>query len=320
MKINELTTQFIKYATHLEQKAESTLEHYKTATSRFQQFLSEKYWRIVDVAEISIVDLIDYGAYLDALEVFKGLSTTKKTKLSHNTKVALITTIKTFFKRCKLCKFECLDYEMIPVAKQERNEICYLSSSEILDFFALAKAEKNEAISLRNQLFFRLAYYTWLRKGEILNLTFDELLQPGQFQVVQKLKRKRTVFFDEKSKIRELALQLKMLYTLKPQQHKHYHENKDYVFICLNDPQRGKKWERGGANTVMTKYKNKLWITRKVTIHSFRHTHATTLLEKWVDLRQVQVMIGHATIASTQVYTHISEKKLRESVDLLHIE
>lgn len=57
-----------------------------------------------------------------------------------------------------------------------------------------------------------------------------------------------------------------------------------------------------------------------MTIHSFRHTHATTLLERGVDLRQVQIMLGHATISSTQVYTHISESKLREATKLLYLE
>ena len=320
MKINELMEQFINYAVHLERKSKSTTDQYKTATRRFQSFLEGKYRKIPEVSDITIADLIDFWIYLDELVVHKGISKKKTTKLSHNTKIALITTIKTFFKRCKLCKISCLDYEMIPVARQERNEICYLSHDEINNFFSLAKKEKQETIRLRNELFFRIAYFTGLRKGEILNLTFDDILHQGQFQVVQKFKRKRTVFFDENSKIREIALQLKCLYNLKPKNQIYYHEDKDYVFLCLNDPQRGKKRERGGANTVMDKYKKKLGIKRKVTIHSFRHTHATTLLERGVDLRQVQIMLGHATISSTQVYTHISESKLREATKLLYLE
>lgn len=107
---------------------------------------------------------MEYSAYLDNLEVLRGYSKKKSGKLNHNTKIALITTIRTFFKRCKTCKLQCLEYDIIPLAKQERNEVCYLTREEILAFFEVCKQEKKETIALRNELFFRLAYFTGLRK------------------------------------------------------------------------------------------------------------------------------------------------------------
>lgn len=84
------------------------------------------------------------------------------------------------------------------------------------------------------------------------------MLQGKQFQIIQKFDRKRTVFFEKESKIRELALQLKTLYTLKPKHQIHYHEEKDYIFICLNDYKRGKKRGKSGANVVIENYRKKL--------------------------------------------------------------
>ena len=143
MKVKSAINQFLKYASHLERKASSTLEHYKTATARFVGYLSEIYWEDLELSEITLDDLISYAERLDELEVPSGFSK-KKRKLNHNTKVALITTIKTFFKWCKQCKYDCLEYDLIPIAKQERNELCYLTHSEILAFFDIAKKEKKE--------------------------------------------------------------------------------------------------------------------------------------------------------------------------------
>ena len=320
MKINEAMQKFLTFAEHLERKAESTLVQYRTSMSRFCWFLEQKYGEIPELNEVKLDDILEYGIYLDQLVVLKGCSKKKTTKLGHNTKTALITTIKTFFKWCKTCNLPCIDHDIIPLAKQERNEVCYLSREEILAFFECCKQEKKEVIELRNELFFRLAYYTWLRKGEILNLTFDEILSGRQFQIIQKFKRKRTVFIDPSSKIREIALQLKALYLLKPAHQVHYHNDKDYVFICLNDPKRGKKMKRGAAQVLLERYRDKLKIKKKVTIHSFRHSFATTLLEKWVDIREVQVMLWHATISSTQVYTHIAEERLKRNLGHLNLE
>ena len=319
MKINEAMLKFLTFAELLERKAESTLVQYRTATSRFCWFLEQKYGEIPELSTVELEDIMEYSAYLDSLEVLRGYSKKKSGKLNHNTKVALISTIRTFFKRCKTCKLKCLEYDIIPLAKQERNEVCYLTREEILAFFEVCKQEKKETIALRNELFFRLAYFTGLRKWEILNLTFDELLSGRQFQIIQKFNRKRTVFFNEESKIREIALQLKALYLLKPSHQIHYHEDKDYVFICLDDPRWGKKMKRGGANVLLERYRDKLNIKKKVTIHSFRHSFATTLLERGVDIREVQVMLWHATITSTQVYTHIAEERLKRNISHLNL-
>lgn len=163
MKINAAIQQFVKYATYLEKRAISTLDHYKTATKRFEEYLSEIYGEDLELSRITLNDMINYAERLDELEVPSGFSK-KKRKLTHNTKVALITTIKTFFKWCKQCKYDCLEYDLIPISKQERNELCYLTHSEILAFFDITKQEKKEDIRLRNELFFRVAYFTGLRK------------------------------------------------------------------------------------------------------------------------------------------------------------
>ena len=130
--------------------------------------------------------------------------------------------------------------------------------------------------------------------------------------------KKRTVFFDRESAIKQYALQLKAYYLMRSNQFK-YHEEKDFVFLnvakCNSWSQLGRQW----ISRFIDEYKNKLGIKKKLTIHSFRHSFATTLLENWADIREVQVMLGHSSIQSTQIYTHISKMRLKESVKLLHL-
>lgn len=129
--------------------------------------------------------------------------------------------------------------------------------------------------------------------------------------------RKRTVFFDDESRIKQLALELKYLY-IKNENKRVHKEDKDYVFLIVAGQDRGKQLGRGGVFALLNEYKKRLGITKKVKLHSFRHTFATTLLNNGADLREVQLLLGHQNLNSTQVYTHISMNKLKSCASLLH--
>ena len=128
----------------------------------------------------------------------------------------------------------------IPLGKFKRTEISYLTSEEVQNFFDITQTAKNQIKKIRDELLFRIAYFTGLRKSEILNLTFDQLLDNDQFQIQGKMERKRTVFFDNESKIKQLALELKYLY-IKNEDKRIHKEDKDYVFLIVAGQDRGKQ-------------------------------------------------------------------------------
>lgn len=317
MKIDFALEKYLKYRRYVEKITNNTLIQHKGAIDRFIQFLFVQRSDIPELDEIWLDDLIEYCEYLETAEFTRGKGHKKKIQLSHNTQVFHQHCIQKFFKRCYVSRIMNTEIYHIPVAKFKPNELTYLSPQEVEWFFDITKSSKNQVKRVRDELLFRIAYFTGLRRTEILNLTFEQLLENDQFQIQGKMDKKRTVFFDDESKIKQLALELKYLY-IKNENKRVHKEEKDYVFLIVAGQDRGKQLGRGAVYVLLNEYKKKLWIKRKLTLHSFRHTFATTLLSNWADLREVQLLLGHQNLNSTQVYTHISMNKLKNCAALLH--
>jgi integrase/recombinase XerD len=95
------------------------------------------------------------------------------------------------------------------------------------------------------------------------------------------------------------------------------HDDSDYLFVSLSGNSMWKPLSRNSIEDVVRKYKDLAWIKKKVTPHTLRHSFATTLLKKWADIRAVQTLLGHSSITTTQIYTHVDDKYLKWVHDLL---
>lgn len=89
------------------------------------------------------------------------------------------------------------------------------------------------------------------------------------------------------------------------------------IFISLSKNSYGKQLSRNAVEALVKKYAKLVGIKKKVTPHTLRHSFATTLLKKGADIRSVQTLLGHSSITTTQIYTHVDDRFLRGVHDLL---
>ena len=155
----------------------------------------------------------------------------------------------------------------------------------------------------RNQAILELFYATGIRVSELINLKIGDINMENQMlKCLGKGSKERIIPFGSKAH-QSLILYLEKV---RPKLTKNPKENA----LFLNS--RGERLSRQGVFYLVKQYARKAGIGKKVTPHTLRHTLATHLLENGADLRSVQEMLGHSDISTTQIYTHVSIKWIKE--------
>jgi site-specific recombinase XerD len=157
---------------------------------------------------------------------------------------------------------------------------------------------------LRDKVILELLFSTGLRVSELASLK-KETVSPkyDEFSVRGKGGKIRVVFLSENAK-KALTLYLKKNTTVS-----------EYLFTGLSKINKKGTEENLTPRSIerlVAYYAKKVGITKKVTPHVIRHSFATDLLSNGADLRSVQAMLGHANIGTTQIYTHVTDKHLRD--------
>lgn len=167
----------------------------------------------------------------------------------------------------------------------------------------LAQPDPAEPLGIRNQAMMELLYATGLRVSELLALRLQDLnLEVGYVVAYGKGKKERLV------PVGEVALEKvkEYLSAVRPVLDKTARAR--HVFLNRS----GRGLSRQGFWKLLNRYALQAGITSPVTPHVMRHSFATHLLERGADLRSVQLMLGHASISTTQIYTHLNREKLKQ--------
>ncbi|SFM85751.1 site-specific tyrosine recombinase XerD [Thermodesulforhabdus norvegica] len=178
----------------------------------------------------------------------------------------------------------------------------FLSLDEVARL--LAAPDNETPIGLRDRAILELLYATGIRVSELTGLTLERVkIDPGFLIVFGKGSKERVV------PLGEYAIEALNEYLSRGRPVLIKGRNTSPVLFVNKN---GRALTRLGVWKLIKKYARMAGINRDVTPHVLRHTFATHLLEHGVDLRSLQAMLGHATISSTQVYTHIVTKHLKE--------
>lgn len=294
MKIEETIGQFIDYCRVEKNYSEKTIETYYIALNQFDEYLSIMNSPDIDIEDVSKDDVNYFLGWLHD----KGMK-----KRSIKLKVSAI---KSFFKFCyKKDIISSNPAALIVLPKTEKTLPSFLLQKEIDKL--LNSFDKDDALQLRNLALIELLYSSGLRISEALQLNIDDIdFKERIVKVTGKGNKQRIVPVGLK------ALDSIQLY--KKRRTEICDTKTNYLFIARS----GKRLSPREAYRVIHNALQGITEATKKSPHILRHTFATHLLDRGADLQSVSEMLGHSSLSTTQVYTHVSIERLKEAYKKAH--
>ena len=208
---------------------------------------------------------------------------------------------------------ESLDSNKVELAKQEPRQVSFLEGYDLAAFLQapLAIKNANKLVRLRDRAILELLFSTGLRVSELARLRINDLnLKKVEFTVRGKGSKLRLVFLSDDAKAAIKSY-------LEARQ-----DTEPFLFVSHGKINKETNPVYGltprSIERLVEKYALVAGITKKVTPHTLRHSFATDLLIGGADIRSVQQLLGHASITTTQVYTHVTDQQLRQVYQNFH--
>lgn len=272
----------------------NTLDSYLRDVKQYYQFL-DKYYKITKPKQIERKHL---EGYLKSI----------KRKLSSKTIARKLTSIKGFHHFLLVEKEIDEDFTItFETPKVTKTLPKVLSIDEVVQL--LAAVDKSTPLGLRNTALLELIYGSGLRVSELLAIKMEDIhLQQAYVLVLGKGNKERVV------PISDMAVVALRQYIIKGRPS--LLDKKQSNLLFLN--QKGESLSRQGFFKVLTKLAKEAGVSTECSPHTLRHSFATHLLENGMDLRTLQALLGHEDISTTQIYTHISQKRVQEVYQSAH--
>ena len=278
---------YLKYEKNVSPK---TIENYSLWLNRLIEFLGD-----VEIQTINRMQILDYRMALNT----EGLGI--KTINYH------IVAIRAFLKFLLKNDIDCISPDKLELAKTPPREVSFLDEEEIAAILKAPEAEnKNTVQQARDLAILHFLYGTGLRVSELVALQQKDIkIDSNQFYVIGKWSKMRAIFATKQAR--------KALENYLSQRN----EESIYLFTSLSGNSLGNALSKNAVEEIVKKYAQKAGIQKRVTPHTLRHSFATSLIKKGADIRAVQTLLGHSSITTTQIYTHIDDKHLKRVHDLL---
>lgn len=227
-----------------------------------------------------------------------------KKGLSLKTQSYYLIALRNFFKFLQKRGINIYDPSKIELPKIAEREINILNDEELNRFLNSPQGE--DLKSLRDKALLEMLFSTGLRVSEICSLNRDIDIKKGEIIVKGKGGRTRIVFL---SNIAKYWLEK---YLIKRD------DNEPALFISLSRFSKFKRLTPRGVEKIIKYYAKKAGILKKISPHTLRHQFATDLLMAGADLRAIQMLLGHKNLQTTQIYTHLTNKELKEIHQAFH--
>ncbi|MGK0389032.1 MAG: integrase/recombinase XerD [Maribacter sp.] len=271
-----------------------SVKGYISDIKKLVQFLAIKEWDL-SPNEIKLEHLREFVYYLNDL----GLGAASQARI--------ISGIKAYYKYLVIEDLLEIDpSELLESPKLMRKIPAVLSVAEVNDF--LVGFDMSTVHGRRNRAMFEVMYACGLRVSELITLKLPDLfLNDGFIRVIGKNDKQRLIPIGEEA-VKQLQSYL--------EERKLYKKIVDKTIVFLN--KRGKKLSRIMVFHIVKEIAAQVGIEKNVSPHTFRHSFATHLVEGGADLKAVQDMLGHESITTTEIYTHLDKEYLKDVIFTYH--
>lgn len=300
MDLQTLKRQFFEHLEIEKGRSLKTIENYERYLERFLSFA-----KVSNPKDITDDTVREFRLWLNRQSSGTredGRIETLKKKTQNYYLIAL----RSFLKYMRKRGIESISPERIELAKVAERDLDLISETDLKRL--LSAPDGSDIKSLRDRAMLELFFSTGLRLSELCSLSRDLDLNKDEFSVRGKGEKVRVVFLSDNARdaIRTyLAKRTDM-------------ENALFVRLAISGESSSEKQKNISRLTprsierIVKHYAIKAGISKKVTPHILRHSFATDLLQNGADIRSVQMMLGHANIATTQIYTHVTNKQLKD--------
>jgi integrase/recombinase XerC len=167
---------------------------------------------------------------------------------------------------------------------------------------------------IRDRAIFELFYSTGVRINELVNITLDKIdLKNNEIKVFGKGRKERVVYLNNFA-LQKLSNYLNIRNEFLFDKKNNFYKKNDFLFLNKNGNRLSERFIR----ILLDKYLKKAAINKKISPHSIRHSFASHLLQNGASIKAVQELLGHENISTTQIYTHLNLKKLKEDYEKFH--
>lgn len=294
-KISRLITDYLEYLEVERGRSVRTIRNYDFYLRRFERWAKNP-----EPEKITGEMVHKYRLWLN-----RSVEGRESETLGRSTQNYHLIALRSFLKYLAKRDITSLASEKIELAKQPIRTVEFLEAEELDRLLAAPRGYASGLVMLRDAAVLELLFSTGLRVSELSELKIEQVnLKRDEFTVRGKGDKPRVVFLSFTAK-NALSAYLGKRRDASP-----------YMFVS-HDRAKGGRDQAGpltprSIQRMVERYAKAAGITKHITPHTLRHTFATDLLMNGADIRSVQSLLGHASITTTQIYTHITNKKMKE--------